>query len=52
MRRDFGIFMIAIKKADGRMVFNPLPSEKLEGGNVAVVIGKKEALERLRHKLE
>ncbi|MGD8266840.1 MAG: potassium channel protein [Desulfobacterales bacterium] len=52
IRRDFGIIMIAIKKADGRMVFNPLPSEKLGGGDVAVVIGKREELERLRHELE
>jgi len=34
------------------MIFNPLPTEKLEGGDVAVVIGKREELERLRHKLE
>jgi hypothetical protein len=49
-----GLFVrIAIKKAcDCRMVFNPLPSEKLEGGDVALVIGKREELERLRAKLE
>ncbi len=62
IRQDFGIIMIAIKKAceciavkkacECRMVFNPLPSEKLEGGDVAVIIGKREELERLRHKLE
>jgi K+/H+ antiporter YhaU regulatory subunit KhtT len=34
------------------MVFNPLPNEKLVGGDVAVVIGKREELEHLRHKLE
>ena len=52
IRRDFGIIMIAIKKSGGKMVFNPLPSEELEGGDVAVVIGKRDELERLRHKLE
>ena len=52
IRRDFGIIMVAIKKASGDMVFNPLPTEKLVGGDVAVVIGKREELERLRHKLE
>ena len=52
IRRDFGIIMVAIKKASGTMVFNPLPTEKLVGGDVAVVIGKREELERLRHKLE
>jgi voltage-gated potassium channel len=52
IRRDFGVIMVAIKKASGTMVFNPLPTEKLVGGDVAVVIGKREELERLRHKLE
>jgi voltage-gated potassium channel len=52
IRRDFGIIMVAIKKASGAMVFNPLPTEKLTAGDVAVVIGKREELERLRHKLE
>jgi voltage-gated potassium channel len=52
IRRDFGIIMVAIKKASGAMVFNPLSTEKLVGGDVAVVIGKREELERLRHKLE
>jgi K+/H+ antiporter YhaU regulatory subunit KhtT len=44
--------MVAIKKTSGTMVFNPLPTEKLTAGDVAVVIGKREELERLRHKLE
>jgi voltage-gated potassium channel len=52
IRRDFGIIMVALKKASGRMVFNPLPAERMEGGDVAVVIGKREELERLRHRLE
>jgi voltage-gated potassium channel len=52
IRRDLGVIMVAIKKASGTMVFNPLPTEKLVGGDVAVVIGKREELERLRHKLE
>ena len=52
IRRDFGIIMVALKKSSGRMVFNPLPSEKMEGGDVAVVIGKREELKRLRHRLE
>jgi K+/H+ antiporter YhaU regulatory subunit KhtT len=29
------------------MVFNPTPSEKLEAGDVIVVIGKKEDLKRM-----
>jgi hypothetical protein len=30
------------------MVFNPVPSEKLEAGDVIVVIGQKEDLKRMR----
>jgi voltage-gated potassium channel len=47
LRRDFGIIIVAIKKLSGEMIFNPLPSEKLEAGDVLVVIGKKEDLTRM-----
>ena len=39
--------IVAIKKASGQMVFNPIPSETLEVGDVIVVIGKKEDLKRM-----
>jgi len=29
------------------MIYNPLPSEKLDAGDVIVVIGKKEDLKRM-----
>jgi voltage-gated potassium channel len=47
LRRDFGIIIVAIKKLSGDMIFNPMPSEKLEAGDVLVVIGKKEDLKRM-----
>ncbi len=47
LRRDFGIIIVAIKKLSGEMIFNPMPSEKLEAGDVLVVIGKKEDLTRM-----
>jgi K+/H+ antiporter YhaU regulatory subunit KhtT len=31
----------------GNMIFNPMPSETLEAGDVIVVIGKKEDLKRM-----
>jgi Trk K+ transport system NAD-binding subunit len=34
-----------------QMVFNPAPSEKLEAGDVIVVIGQKEDLKRMREVL-
>ena len=47
-RQDFGIIIVAIKKASGQMIFNPAPSETLEGGDVIVIIGKTEDLKRMR----
>jgi len=42
------IIIVAIKKMAGNMIFNPMPSETLECGDVIVVIGKKEDLKRMR----
>lgn len=47
IRQNFGVIIVAIKKPTGDMIFNPLPTEKLEGGDVIVVIGKKEDLKRM-----
>ena len=47
LRKDFGVIIVAIKKIDGKMIFNPMPSETLEAGDVIVVIGKKEDLIRM-----
>lgn len=51
LRRDFGLIIVLIKKHDGRMIFNPAPSEKLECLDVIVFIGKKEDLQRLNNSL-
>ncbi|MGD9241238.1 MAG: potassium channel protein, partial [Desulfobacterales bacterium] len=48
LRKDYGVIIVAIKKISGDMVFNPMPSEKLEAGDVIVVLGKKEDLKRMR----
>ena len=47
LRKDFGVIIVAIKKMAGNMIFNPLPAETLEAGDVIVVIGKKEDLKRM-----
>lgn len=47
LRRDFGVIIVAIKKVSGDMIFNPLPSQVLEAGDVIVVIGKKDALKKM-----
>ena len=47
LRQDYGVIIVAIKKSTDRMVFNPIPSETLEVGDVIVMIGKKEDLKRM-----
>jgi voltage-gated potassium channel len=47
LRRDFGIIIVAIKKASGDMIFNPMPAETLEAGDVIVVLGKTESLKQM-----
>jgi voltage-gated potassium channel len=47
LRQNFGVIIVAIKKTSGQMIFNPVPSETLETGDVIVVIGKKEDLKRM-----
>lgn len=47
LRQNYGVIIVAIKKISGEMIYNPLPSEKLDAGDVIVVIGKKEDLKRM-----
>lgn len=48
LRQNYGLIVVAIKKQSGEMVFNPMPSEMLEKGDVIVVIGKKEEMLRMQ----
>jgi voltage-gated potassium channel len=48
LRQDFGVIIVAIKKASRQMIFNPAPLETLEAGDVIVVIGKTGDLKRMR----
>lgn len=52
MRRDYGVIIVAIKKPTNEMIFNPVPTEKLEAGDVIVVIGKTDELKRLSKALQ
>lgn len=51
LRKDFGIIIVAIKKSDGTMVFNPTYDAVLESDDVLVVLGAKKNLEELRQVL-
>jgi voltage-gated potassium channel len=47
LRQDFGVIIVAIKKPTDEMIFNPMPLERLEDGDVIVVMGKKQDLQRM-----
>ncbi len=47
LRQNFGVIIIAIKKIDGEMLFNPGPDAVLGAGEVVVVIGKKHDLAQM-----
>jgi len=51
IRQDFGVIIVAIKKLSGKMIFNPVPTETLEAGDVIVVIGKKDDLKRMNERI-
>lgn len=51
LRQDFGVIVVAIKKITNEMIFNPLPTERLDAGDVIVVIGKKASLSRMNEVL-
>lgn len=47
LRKDYGIIIVAIKKAHGQMIFNPLSSEVIEAGDIIVALGKKDMMEKM-----
>lgn len=47
VRQDLGIIIVAIKKPEGRMVFNPAPSTVLEAGDLLITLGHRQQLDRL-----
>jgi len=47
LRKDFGVIIVGIKKSSGQMVFNPMPYETLDVGDVLVVLGKNEDVVRM-----
>jgi len=47
LRQDFGVIIVAIKKVTDEMIYNPMPSEVLDAGDVIVVIGRKDGLGRM-----
>ncbi len=48
LRRDFGVILVAIKKANKEMIFNPGPLAIIEANDIIVAIGKQDDMQRMR----
>jgi voltage-gated potassium channel len=44
LRRNLGVIVMAIRRADGSMLFNPPADTSVEGGDYLIVMGKQEEL--------
>ncbi|MCK9175002.1 MAG: potassium channel protein [Desulforhopalus sp.] len=51
LRRDYGVIIIAIKRRNGEMVFNPEAKEIFYAGDRIVVLGQKEKLTAMRQEI-
>jgi voltage-gated potassium channel len=47
VRQDLGVIIVAIKKPDGRMVFNPPSEETMGAGDLLITLGHRDQLDRL-----
>ncbi len=46
-RKETGVIIIGIKKASGKMIFNPNPHSKIEGNDTLIVLGEPSAISKL-----
>lgn len=46
-RRDLGVIVLALRKPDGQMIFNPPPETTIAAGDYLIVLGEYNNLERL-----
>jgi voltage-gated potassium channel len=51
IRRDLGVIVLAIRKSDGRMLFNPPADAEIEGGDFLIAMGETGNLQRLERML-
>jgi voltage-gated potassium channel len=47
IRRDIGVIVLAIRRADGNMLFNPPAEAEINGGDFLIVMGEPPGLRRL-----
>jgi voltage-gated potassium channel len=51
IRGDLGLIVIAIKKAGGEMIFNPLAGARIEAGDRLVLMGQRTDLQEIERRL-
>ena len=51
VRRDLGVIVLAIRKGDGEMLFNPPAEAVLEAGDFLIVMGEHESVRKLEARL-
>ena len=49
IRRDLGVIVIGIRRASGRLEFNPAADETLHENDILIGIGSPDQIEKLRH---
>lgn len=47
IRQELGIIIVAIKKPDGKMIFNPAPEVVIELRDLMITLGHRQQLDRL-----
>ncbi len=47
LRKDYGVIIVAIKKTNGTMIFNPQSLEVIEAGDIIEALGKKDMMEKM-----
>jgi voltage-gated potassium channel len=47
LRQELGLIIVAIKKADGQMLFNPSAESTLQADDILIVLGDRKSLDRL-----